>query len=50
MTAQQFTFIANPRAPLPDLVLRPPGGLEYRARFYFGVDGRIEREIVIRQF
>jgi hypothetical protein len=46
--ASQLNFIPNPRAPLPDLVLRPTGGLEYRARFYFDNDGKIEREIIIR--
>ncbi len=46
--SSQLNFIANPQAPLSDLVLRPTGGLEYRARFYRNHEGKIEREIITR--
>lgn len=46
----QAMFITNPGAPLPDLILRPEGQLEYRARFFTTPEGRADREIVVRAF
>ena len=46
----QAMFITNPSAPLPDLILRPEGQLEYRARFFTTPEGRADREIVVRAF
>jgi hypothetical protein len=48
LPSSQLGFISNPKSPLNDLILRPTGGLEYRARFYRNADGKIEREIVTR--
>jgi hypothetical protein len=50
LTTSQLDFVRNPASPLADLVLRPPGGMEYRARFYRSHSGALEREIVIRQY
>lgn len=46
----QIGFLPNRGAPLPDLVIHPPGGQEYRARFYFAPDGSVDREIIVRGF
>jgi hypothetical protein len=50
LSSAQLQFVPNPRSPLPDLVLRPNGSIEYRARFYVSGEGTIEREILVRQF
>lgn len=50
LDANQAGLVANPNAPLPDLVLRPGGGLEYRARFYIAPDGKPDREIIVRSY
>ena len=55
LPASQCGLVANPGAPLPDLILRPTpaaGGatLEYRARFFVDADGNASREIVVRAF
>lgn len=50
LDANQAGLVANPSAPLPDLVLRPGGGLEYRARFYVDDDGKPDREIIVRSY
>lgn len=44
------SLAANPAAPLPDLILRPPGSLEFRARFFTDEDGRADREIIVRAY
>jgi hypothetical protein len=43
----QLSLAPRSGAPLPDLVLRPIGDLEYRARFHRVDGGGIEREILI---
>lgn len=48
LPSSQLTFIPNGRAPLPDLISRPSGELEYRARFYLNGSGKVEREIIVR--
>ncbi len=48
LPSSQLTFIPNGRAPLPDLISRPSGELEYRARFYLNAAGKVEREIIVR--
>jgi hypothetical protein len=55
LPAAQCNFMANPGAPLPDLILRPPPAtdgvqLEYRARFFLDADGKADREIVVRSY
>jgi Protein of unknown function (DUF1570) len=48
LNASQVVFIPNPTAPLNDLLFRPEGRLEYRARFYVGPDGKPDREVIVR--
>jgi hypothetical protein len=50
LDANQCGLVSNPNAPLPDLVLRPGGNLEYRARFYIAEDGKPDREIIVRSY
>ena len=55
LPSSECNLIANPSAPLPDLILRPPPQdpklrLEYRARFFLDADGKADREIVVRAF
>lgn len=50
LDANQCGLVTNPSAPLPDLVIRPGGGLEYRARFYVADDGKPDREIIVRSY
>lgn len=50
LEASQCGLITNPNAPLPDLVIRPGSGLEFRARFYVAPDGKPDREIVVRSY
>lgn len=47
MAANEVGLVANPGAPLSDLVMRPMGNLEYRARFYTAPDGKPDREILV---
>jgi len=48
LPATQFAFVPVDGRPLPDLVLRPPGGLEYRARFHRNAKAKLEREVIVR--
>jgi hypothetical protein len=50
LPATQMGFVQDRNSPLPALLARPPGGLEYKTRFYTGVDGKIEREILVRGY
>jgi Protein of unknown function (DUF1570) len=47
LEGEQIRFENRSGAPLPDVVIRPAGRLEFRARFYVGVDGKLEREVVV---
>lgn len=47
LSSTQINFVRRQAAPLPDIVLRPPGPLEYRARFHRNADGSLEREITV---
>lgn len=47
LPTSEVGLVANPGAPLSDLVLRPMGTLEYRARFYIAPDGKPDREILV---
>jgi hypothetical protein len=48
LPGSQLNFLPNSRAPLPDLISRPSGDLEYRARFYVNGAGKVEREVIVR--
>ena len=48
LTGTSLNFVSSNRSVLPDIVLRPGGALEYRARFYFDFEGKMTREILIR--
>jgi hypothetical protein len=50
LPASQMGFVPVPDAPLPALLVRPPGGLEYKARSYVGPTGKLEREILVREY
>ena len=47
LPTSEVGLVANPGAPLSDLVMRPLGSLEYRARFYIAPDGKPDREILV---
>lgn len=48
LTGTNLNFVTSNRNVLPDIVLQPAGALEYRSRFYFDVDGKLGREILIQ--
>ena len=50
LSGGQIGLFTNRGAPLPDLVIHPPGPQEYRARFYFAPDGTVDREILVHGY
>lgn len=47
LPTSEVELVRNPGSPLADLVMRPIGPLQYRARFYIAPDGKPDREILV---
>ena len=47
LVGDQIRFDPRGGAPLPDIVMRPQGRLEFRARFYIATNGKLEREVIV---
>ncbi|MFT3786753.1 MAG: DUF1570 domain-containing protein [Tepidisphaeraceae bacterium] len=47
LPGSQLCFQPNGNAALPDLICRPASNLEYRASFYAGPSGKVEREVTV---